>query len=94
MYETNSFHLLCLIGCNNGNSSNDPALSLEESEEIITIYTSKGRSQCNNDCLSPEESTQQLADVGIDVLNTFCCATTCLILTAVSGDGTADIIAH
>ena len=96
MYETNNFHLFlfCLIGCSDGNSSNDPAFSPEEPEENIIIYISKGNTQCNNDGLSPEESIQQLADVGIDVLNTSCGATTGLSFPAVCGGGTADIIAH
>jgi hypothetical protein len=86
--------LFCLIGCSDKSSSNDPALSPEESEGNIIIYISKGNTQCNNDGLSLEESIQQLRYVGIDVLDTYCGATTGLIFPAVCGGGTADIIAH
>jgi hypothetical protein len=89
-----TFFLFCLIGCSDKSSSNDPALSPEESEENIIIYISKGNTQCNNDGLSPEESIQQLIYAGIDVLDTYCGATTGLSFPAVCGGGTADIIAH
>ncbi len=91
------FLLFLLIGCGGRSVSNDQDQSsgvTEVTEENVIIYIFKGKTQCNNDGLSPEESIQQLADAGIDVLKTFCGVTTGLIFLAICGGGTGDIIAH
>lgn len=83
-----SFIVLFLIGCGGDKSSN------VISDENIIVYVSKGKTQCNDDGLSPDESTLVLVGAGIDVIGTFCGMTTGFAFPAVCGGATSDIIAH
>ena len=91
-----SLLIFALAGCSsdNTNSPADIAEEVDAPQENIIVYISKGSTQCNNDGLSEEASTQSLVDVGIDVLETYCGRTTELDFPTVCGAGTGEIIAH
>jgi hypothetical protein len=77
-----------MIGCGSNNSSDTSR------KEGIIVYISKGNTQCNDDGISPDQSTMTLVGAGIDVMDTFCGAITGLSFPAVCGGGTGEIIAH
>lgn len=82
------FITLSLIGCGGDKNSNVTP------EENIIVYISKGNTQCNDDGLSADDSSQVLVNAGIDVIETFCGVTTGLSVAAVCGGVTGDILAH
>jgi len=98
---------LLLWGCENGSSSNDTPIVMEdtgsgnqqvnidesESENII-VFIFKGNTQCNDDGISQEESSLSLTNTGIDVLSTQCGLMTGVSNASVCGGATNNIIAH
>lgn len=90
-----TFLLISLtVACNN-NDNNTPSRTAANIEEDNTIvYIMKGSTQCHDDGIKPEESTQTLINAGIDVIQSYCGHLTGIVYLSVCGGGTGEIIAH
>lgn len=79
---------LALAACSNEQGGGDGTAP------ATLVFKDRGARQCETDGMSAEQSAQQLAEAGIDVLDSTCGRRTGIAFTTVCGAGTGDILVH
>ena len=92
-----------LSACGGGGNPNIPDERSESTsddegqntaEENILVYINTGKTQCFDDGLRHEESTENLVANGLDVISTQCGYVTGIFYASVCGGATGEIISH
>lgn len=79
---------LASAACGGGQGGGDGGVS------PTLVFKDRDARQCETDGLSPEQTARQLAEAGIDVLDSTCGRRTGVAYTSVCGAGTDDIVVH